>query len=55
MIARVAGRQADASDAAPEVVRRQLGYDIGAITWHRLDASDAPKAVAATANRALSS
>ena len=55
MIARVAGRRADASDAAPEVVRRQLGYDIGAITWHRLDASDAPEAVAAAAKRTLSS
>lgn len=55
MIARVAGRRADASDAAPEVVRRQLGYDIGTITWHRLDASDAPEAVAVAAKRTLSS
>jgi hypothetical protein len=55
MIARVAGRRADASDAAPEVVRRQLGYGIGAVTWHRLDASDAPEAVSAAAKRTLSS
>ena len=55
MIARVAGRRADASDATLEVVRRQLGYDIRAITWHRLDASDAPEAVSATAKRTLSS
>jgi hypothetical protein len=55
MIARVAGRRADASDATIEVLRRQLGYDISAITWHRLDASDAPEAVSATAKRTLSS
>jgi len=54
MIARVAGRRADASDATIEVLRRQLGYDISAITWHRLDASDAPEAVSATAKRTLS-
>ena len=55
MIARVAGRRADASDATPEVVRRQLGYDISAVTWHRLDASGAPEAVSTTAKRTLSS
>ena len=55
MAARVAERRADASDATPEVVRRQLGYDIGAVTWHRLDASVAPEAVSATAKRTLSS
>jgi hypothetical protein len=54
MIARVARRWADASDAAPEVVRRQLGYDISAVTWHRLDASGAPEAVSAAAKRTLS-
>lgn len=55
MIARVAGRRGDASDATPEVVRRQLGYGIGAVTWHRLDASDAPETVSAVAKRTLSS
>jgi uncharacterized protein len=37
--ARVAGRSADASDATPAVVERQFGYDLGDITWRRLDAS----------------
>ncbi len=55
MVARVAGRRTDASDATPEVVRGQLGYDLSAITWHRLDASGAPEAVSATAERILSS
>jgi predicted kinase len=48
MVERVESRRNDASDATPEVVRRQLGYDLGALTWHRLDASgsleDAAKA-----------
>ena len=35
--ARVAGRGADASDATPAVVERQFGYDLGEITWRRLD------------------
>jgi aminoglycoside phosphotransferase family enzyme/predicted kinase len=33
--ARVAHRQADASDATPAVVERQFGYDLGRITWQR--------------------
>ncbi len=32
---RVAARKADASDATPEVVERQFGYDLGAIRWER--------------------
>ncbi len=35
---RVATRQSDASDAGPEVVEAQLGYDAGAIDWIELDA-----------------
>jgi predicted kinase len=34
--ARVAARQADASDATAAVVERQFGYDLGRITWQRL-------------------
>ena len=33
--ARVAGRDADASDATAAVVERQFGYDLGRITWER--------------------
>ena len=33
--ARVAARTADASDATPDVVERQFGYDLGSIGWRR--------------------
>ncbi len=36
--ARVAARTGDASDATVSVLETQLGYDLGAITWDRLDA-----------------
>lgn len=36
---RVSTRQHDASDADVEVVRSQAGYDLGRISWHRLDAA----------------
>lgn len=39
---RVAKRTADASDATPEVVSRQLTYDTGSIAWARLDSSAEP-------------
>lgn len=35
---RVAARRNDASDATPEVVDRQGGYDVGEIDWMKLDA-----------------
>lgn len=35
---RVTARTGDASDAAADVVARQLHYELGDITWHRLDA-----------------
>jgi len=40
MAARVASRHNDASDATPEVVRTQLGWDIGALSpgWISIDA-----------------
>jgi aminoglycoside phosphotransferase family enzyme/predicted kinase len=53
MAGRVAGRRADASDATPEIVRRQLGYDLGEVTWHRLDATGARDTVAEAADRVL--
>jgi len=36
---RVGARSGDASDADAAVVERQLDYDLGSITWHRLDAA----------------
>jgi len=33
--ARVAARKGDASDATPEVVERQFGYDLGRIDWKK--------------------
>lgn len=36
---RVTARTGDASDATADVVARQLDYDLGDISWHRLDAS----------------
>lgn len=50
---RVVARRGDASDATPEVVDAQRGYDTGAITWTRLDASGGPDAVEAAARGAL--
>ena len=41
--ARRAGTRArDASDANAEVARVQESYDLGALTWHRVDASGKP-------------
>jgi uncharacterized protein len=39
LIARVERRRGDASDADRRVVREQLGYDLGNIAWHVVDAS----------------
>lgn len=50
---RTTTRRGDASDATPEVVRRQAGSDLGTLTWHRLDAAQAPDQVAAAARRLL--
>lgn len=36
---RVIGRRNNVSDATPEVVRLQLSFDLGDITWHRVDSS----------------
>ncbi|PRH89554.1 aminoglycoside phosphotransferase [Labrys okinawensis] len=36
---RVSSRRNDASDADVDVVRKQAGYDLGRISWHRLDAT----------------
>jgi aminoglycoside phosphotransferase family enzyme/predicted kinase len=44
--ARVAARHGDASDATPEVVDRQLGYDLGVMRWQRIDAAGSAEASA---------
>jgi uncharacterized protein len=45
LIERVSSRRGDPSDADEEIVRRQLAQDLGAIDWHRVDASGPPDAV----------
>ncbi|MBY0226406.1 MAG: AAA family ATPase [Hyphomicrobium sp.] len=39
LLERVANRKNDASDATPQVVERQMSYDLGQVEWTRLDAS----------------
>jgi aminoglycoside phosphotransferase family enzyme/predicted kinase len=50
---RVAGRQGDASDAGAAVVEHQRTYDLGDITWSRLDADRGAERVAADARALL--
>lgn len=50
---RVAARRNDASDATPEVVDRQAGYDIGQMDWTRLDAGGAGEALGDSALRLI--
>lgn len=42
-IARVEARRGDASDATAAIVARQATYDLGTLTWHRIDASRGPE------------
>ncbi len=43
LLARVSGRQGDASDADSDVVTRQLEYELGDLSaWHIIDASGSP-------------
>jgi aminoglycoside phosphotransferase family enzyme/predicted kinase len=51
--ARVAAREGDASDATPQVVDTQLGYDLGRMTWHEVDASKSPERTEMLARRVL--
>jgi hypothetical protein len=50
---RVGGRRGDASDATVEVLRRQLGYDLGAIDWAAVDAGQPLEAVVAAARKTV--
>jgi aminoglycoside phosphotransferase family enzyme/predicted kinase len=51
---RIGARKNDASDADQAVLEKQLGYDLGALDWHRIDASSTPEAVAEAALKAIS-
>ena len=44
-------RTGDASDADKAVLHRQLTYDLGAITWTKLDAGQAAHALAEAARK----
>jgi len=52
-IARVGGRIADPSDAGAAVVRAQENYDLGDLTWSKVDASGTPEQTLAKARAAL--
>ncbi|MBM3519267.1 MAG: DNA-binding protein, partial [Alphaproteobacteria bacterium] len=53
LMARVARRRNDASDADVAVVERQLSYDLGAMTWQRLEAGSGAADVLGRARAAL--
>jgi uncharacterized protein len=55
LLARVAARTGDASDATADVVRQQLGYETGALSqgWIRVDAGAGPAATLDNARKAL--
>ncbi len=50
---RVAARKGDASDATPEVVERQRGYEVGAVAWRRVAAMGTADEVLAAAMDAV--
>lgn len=43
LMSRVASRSQDASDATPQIVSRQLTYELGDLDWTRIDASGTPE------------
>jgi aminoglycoside phosphotransferase family enzyme/predicted kinase len=55
LLARVAARTGDASDATPDVVRQQLAYEPGGFSgsWIRIDAGASPAATVEMAREAL--
>jgi aminoglycoside phosphotransferase family enzyme/predicted kinase len=53
LIKRVEKRTDDASDAAAAVVRQQLTYDLGTLTWTRIDASGMPDKTLRAAQRGI--
>ncbi|MGO1118787.1 AAA family ATPase [Rhodovibrionaceae bacterium A322] len=40
LLSRVSARRDDVSDAGPDVVRQQADYDLGEITWEKVDSRD---------------
>jgi predicted kinase len=50
---RASARTGDASDANANVVRTQEQYDLGTLSWHRVDASGTPEATLQRAKAAL--
>jgi aminoglycoside phosphotransferase family enzyme/predicted kinase len=50
---RVASRTHNASDAGVDVVRRQLGYELGDVTWSRIDSSGRHKETLSRAREIL--
>jgi len=53
LAARVSARRGDASDADARVVAAQLGYDLGAVDWTRIDAARPADAVLGDVARRL--
>lgn len=53
MMARVEGRRGDASDATADVVRHQLTWDVGDVSWTRLSAVGGPEEVIVRARAAM--
>ena len=53
LIARVAQRTGDASDASREVVEQQLALDPGPLDWIRINAADGPETTLTAARRAM--
>jgi predicted kinase len=50
---RLAARRNDASDATSRVLEQQLGYDLGVLTWARIDAAAGAASVVRRARRTL--
>lgn len=53
LAARVAARTGDASDATPQIVAKQLAYDLGRLEWPRVDAGGSPGATLAGIRRTV--
>jgi aminoglycoside phosphotransferase family enzyme/predicted kinase len=52
-LGRVGGRRGDASDADAAIARAQESYELGALTWTRIDASGTPEETLVRAKAAL--